>query len=80
MQPFEYSRAASVEAAAAAALEGRTALIAGGTELVNFLKEGIEAPARLVDINRLTELDYVRLDETQLAVGALARMSRVAAD
>jgi xanthine dehydrogenase YagS FAD-binding subunit len=80
MQPFEYSRAASLDAAAAAAREAGTALIAGGTELVNFMKEGIAAPARVVDINGLAELDTVRLDGPLLAIGALARMSRVAAD
>ena len=80
MQAFAYSRAASLDAAAAAAREAGTVLIAGGTELANFMKEGIEAPERVVDINGLTELNYLRLDDAAITIGALARMSRVARD
>ena len=58
MQPFAFSRAATLDDAVAAASAG-AALIAGGTELLNWLKEGIVAPSRLVDINGLRDLDYI---------------------
>jgi xanthine dehydrogenase YagS FAD-binding subunit len=80
MQPFEYNRAATVSDAYAAAAARGAVLIAGGTELLNWMKDGSAAPARLVDISGLKELDYVRSDTEGLRIGALARMSAVAAN
>jgi len=79
MLDFAFSRVADLPAAIAAASDPETALIAGGTELVNWLKEGIVAPSRLVDINGLAELAPIRVGETSVRIGALARMSEVAA-
>ena len=81
MKAFSYERAASPEAAAAAA--ARTAgarFIAGGTNLLDLMKLQIETPAHLIDINRL-ELD--RIEETPeggLRIGALVRNTDLAAD
>lgn len=77
MRDFAYTRAGDT----AAALDGIGAgarVIAGGTELVNLLKERIEAPDLLVDINGLP-LNEIAADEDGLRLGALARMSDVAA-
>ena len=78
MQPFAFSRAATLDDAVAAASAG-AALIAGGTELLNWLKEGIVAPSRLVDINGLRDLDYITMGAQELRIGALTRMATVAA-
>lgn len=78
MRPFAYARATDLASAIAAAGTDGTSLLAGGTELVNWIKEGIARPTRVVDINGLSELDYVELDSTELRIGALARMSTVA--
>src|SRR5438067_1729048 len=48
MRPFAFSRAADIPTAVAATAQPGTALIAGGTELVNWMKEGIVVPTRLV--------------------------------
>jgi xanthine dehydrogenase YagS FAD-binding subunit len=56
MRPFVFERARSLADAIMAATDPETALIAGGTELVNWMKEGIASPARVVDINGLSEL------------------------
>ncbi|WP_435582531.1 FAD binding domain-containing protein [Amycolatopsis thermoflava] len=77
MRTFELTRATSVEEALDALTAGAQA-IAGGTELLNWLKEGIEAPARLVDINRLP-LDRIEFADDRVRLGALCRMSDVAA-
>ena len=79
MRPFTYSRVTDLESAIAEASVPGTSLLAGGTELVNWLKEGISTPTRVVDINALSELDCIELRATELAIGALARMSSVAA-
>ena len=78
MLAFGFSRAADLRAAVAASAEPDTALIAGGTELVNWLKEGIIAPARVVDINGLAELAAIDVGTESVRIGALARMSEVA--
>ncbi len=79
MNPFTYTRASDVGAAVAqVAAEPGATFVAGATELANWMKIGIQAPTRLVDINALplAEID-VRPDGLRL--GGLARMSDVAA-
>ncbi|GDY30120.1 FAD binding domain-containing protein [Gandjariella thermophila] len=78
MRTFSYHRVSDVDVALAALRQPETQAIAGGTELVNWLKEGIEAPARLVDITGLP-LAGVESTPDGLRIGALARMSDVAA-
>ncbi|NIS69721.1 MAG: xanthine dehydrogenase family protein subunit M [Proteobacteria bacterium] len=47
-------------------------VIAGGQSLLNILKQGLIAPAVLVDIKGISELDYIRFDEAEgLRIGAL---------
>jgi xanthine dehydrogenase YagS FAD-binding subunit len=50
MIPFRYSRAGSVREACVASSEPTTAVLAGGTELLNWMRLGVNAPAHLVDI------------------------------
>ena len=52
MREFEYTRA--TDAATAVAEAGKDAtFLAGGTNLVDLMKLGVETPARLVDVRRL---------------------------
>jgi xanthine dehydrogenase YagS FAD-binding subunit len=78
MIPFQFSRVHDDTAAVAAAVSGAR-FLAGGTTLVDLMREHIEQPAALVDINRLA---HQRLNVTAkgLEIGALARMADVAAD
>lgn len=76
MNPFTLQRVSQPsEALAAAASNGR--FIAGGTTLVDLMREGVEAPEFLVDINALP-LREIRAHADRLEIGALARMSEVA--
>lgn len=79
MQPFVFSRAATLDEAVASTLAGATP-IAGGTELLNWMKEGIVAPVRVIDISRLPALDSIAVESNRLRIGALARMASVAND
>ncbi len=78
MRSFGYAKAPDVASALAALATPGTEVIAGGTELVNWLKEGIATPDRLLDITGLP-LGAVEASADGLRVGALARMSEVAA-
>jgi xanthine dehydrogenase YagS FAD-binding subunit len=79
MLPFALEKAHSAdEAIAAAAAGGR--YIAGGTTLIDLMREEVERPERLIDINALP-LGGVRVEGGgDLVIGALARMAEVAAD
>ncbi len=72
MKAFTYERADSVRAAAQAAADPETKLIAGGTNLLDLMKLQIETPKRLVDIGRLPLDDIQETAEGGLRIGALA--------
>jgi aerobic carbon-monoxide dehydrogenase medium subunit len=80
--PLRYSRPGSTaEALAALASLGEHGkVLAGGQSLVPLLSMRLAAPEHLVDINRLAELGYVRVEDGQVRVGALARHAQVLAD
>lgn len=80
--PFDYSRPESVDEAlsALARLGADGKVLAGGQSLVPLLSMRLAAPHHLVDINRLADLNYVRVDGDVVRVGALARHARVLSD
>jgi carbon-monoxide dehydrogenase medium subunit len=55
-------------------------VLAGGQSLLPILSMRLAAPGHLVDINRLTELAYVRSGPDGVRVGALARHAAVERD
>jgi carbon-monoxide dehydrogenase medium subunit len=73
--PFEYERAKSIDGAIAALQThgGAARVIAGGHSLLPMMKLRLASPGRLIDINDLHELDYIREDGDELAIGALTR-------
>jgi xanthine dehydrogenase YagS FAD-binding subunit len=75
---FQYRRAANVPDALIQASKPGTAYLAGGTDLLQLWKAGAIAPAAVVDISRLP-LDHVEFVDGRLSLGALARLSDVAA-
>jgi xanthine dehydrogenase YagS FAD-binding subunit len=53
--------------------------LAGGTNLVDLMREGVEQPRSLVDITRLPLAEIEQLSAGGLRIGALVRNSRLAA-
>ncbi|MEU6484828.1 xanthine dehydrogenase family protein subunit M [Streptomyces sp. NPDC046887] len=80
MKPFGYQRPATVDAAveAFAATPGARYL-AGGTNLMDLMKHGVETPAVLVDVSRLPLDGVEELPDGGLRVGATVRNSDLAA-
>jgi xanthine dehydrogenase YagS FAD-binding subunit len=78
MLPFQFYRAPNDAAAIEAAASGAR-FLAGGTTLVDLMREHVEQPTALVDINRLAHR-RIQITPDGLEIGALARMSDVAAD
>lgn len=79
MNRFSYVRVNDVPAAASElAADSATKLIAGGTNLLDLMKENVERPRRLVDITR-APLGEIRPDDGGgLRLGALATNTDVA--
>jgi xanthine dehydrogenase YagS FAD-binding subunit len=87
MQPFSYRIAASIRDAVDAVRTGSEAappsvpahaqFIAGGTNMIDYMRLDVARPETLVDINRLTESDCSRIEANGngLRLGALVRMS-----
>jgi xanthine dehydrogenase YagS FAD-binding subunit len=77
MLPFHFTKATDEASALAAAASGAR-YIAGGTTLVDLMRETVERPEAVVDINALPYRD-IDLQPATLRVGALVRMSELAA-
>ncbi len=78
MSPFAYVRAGDIASALRAGAAAGSRYIAGGTNLVDLMKEGVEQPDRLVDI---TGLDLACVSDTEsggLRIGALVRNADLA--
>lgn len=79
--PFAYSRAADVEEACALlAADDGARVIAGGQTLVPMMAMRLARPTRLIDINRIASLSYVREQAGGLAVGATTRQCLIERD
>ena len=78
MQPFSYAQVTSkIDAIAALNQDENAVFIAGGTDLLGLMKDGVQAADKLVDINKLpfTEIEFAA---NYLRIGAVSRLSDVA--
>jgi carbon-monoxide dehydrogenase medium subunit len=80
--PFGYSRPETVEEAIAilADRDPDGKVLAGGQSLLPLMNMRLATPEHLVDINRLSELSFVRVADGHVVIGALARHAEVLAD
>jgi carbon-monoxide dehydrogenase medium subunit len=72
---FEYNRPDTVDAALALLAEhGEDAtILAGGHSLLPVMKLRLAAPEMVIDIGRLAELNYIRVDGDEVAIGGVTR-------
>ncbi len=72
---FDYARADSIEHALQLLAEHgpEARIIAGGHSLLPMMKLRLASPEWLIDINDLTDLDYITEDAEVLRIGALTR-------
>ena len=73
MRPFAYERAEDA-ASAVALIDEHTRFLAGGTNLVDLMKLGVETPERLVDVSRLPFAEVEPLSDGGVRIGAGARL------
>ncbi|MEH2128746.1 FAD binding domain-containing protein [Nostoc sp.] len=78
MQPFSYAKVTSEEVAIATVNQDKTAaFIAGGTDLLGLMKDGVQTANILIDINSLPLAD-IESQPNGIRIGAISRMSDVA--
>ena len=76
MNDFAFSTASGVSETFVA--DGhRVALIAGGTELLNWMRLGIADPQKVVDISRLENMDAIWIQDGYLVIGSLATLNSI---
>ncbi|HEY2618104.1 MAG TPA: xanthine dehydrogenase family protein subunit M [Acetobacteraceae bacterium] len=78
MQAFHLAQPTALLDALVVANASDTKFIAGGTDLMQLLKENVETPTQLVDLERVG-LSKIGADAGGLRIEAMARMSDVAA-
>lgn len=79
MRPFEYARP-DTEAEALEFLGehgGNTAVLAGGTDLLNLLKADLAAPARVVDLKHIPSLRTIESVNSGIQIGALLTLAEL---
>src|SRR5262245_3317039 len=77
MFPFRFTKASDEASALSAAASGAR-YVAGGTTLIDLMRETVERPTAVVDINALPYRD-IDLQPARLRIGSLVRMSELAA-
>ena len=84
MNSFQWIDARSVDEAVtllSADERGSTIAKAGGMDLLDLLKEGIVAPARIVNLQRIDALRGVQLDDAKgLRLGSLTTLAEIASN
>src|SRR5439155_9742953 len=77
----EYASAASLAEAAALLGEkqGRSRILAGGTDLITQMQEGIEQPERVVNLKGIAGLDRIEIGPEGMRLGPLVSLSTIAA-
>lgn len=84
MKPFTHTNSRTVAEARKSLSGNRTAVIAGGTDLIGTLKDNILpdnlSPTTLVNIKTIPNIDSIREESGTLKIGAAARLADIAAN
>lgn len=79
MKRFEHTSATSAAEAVKLLSVQNARAIAGGTDLLGVMKEGLLPTDRVVDLKTIKGLDTISEDSGQLRIGALAKIADIAA-
>lgn len=82
MNPFEYVAPSDLREASSllASRWGQTEILAGGTDLLTSLKQGITQPKRLVSLKNIPELRRIQVKKNTLRIGAMVTLKELAAN
>lgn len=68
---FNYSAPATLREALSLLAEGDAKVLAGGMSLIPLMKLRLAAPEHLVDLSRISELNYIREEKNSIHIGAM---------
>ncbi len=77
MKAFKMARPRTLDAALSVAAEGESnesRILAGGTDLIGEIKEGIQAPEMLINLKTVPGLAGIRSTDRGLVIGALTKL------
>ena len=82
MKNFNWAEPQTVEEAIAllAKEDGKTMLMAGGTDLISEIKEGVAGPETVVDLKAIQGLAYLTKEKDAVRIGAMTTVAELAAD
>jgi xanthine dehydrogenase YagS FAD-binding subunit len=80
MRPFNHTNATSIAEIKTALADGKTTLIAGGTDLLGTLKDNIlrDYPSTVINLKTVPGLDYIKEEKGTLKIGAATCLSDIA--
>src|SRR5262245_15799641 len=82
MKSFEYAAPKNLKDAVALLGDkwGETEILAGGTDLITSMKQGITSPKRVVSLKNIADLKGIKTDSGNLRIGAMTRLGDLAAN
>ena len=82
MKPFNHTNATSLAEISTALADGKTTIIAGGTDLLGTLKDNIlrDYPSTLINIKTVPNVDFIKESGGMLRIGAATRLADIAAN
>ncbi len=80
MKAFTWIEPADLPGALAAGAQPGALFKAGGVDVLDRLKEHLDEPSTLVNLRRLADLDFIKLEGGTLRIGPLVTLARLAED
>jgi xanthine dehydrogenase YagS FAD-binding subunit len=77
MMPFDYLVADQLDAALNEYAEGKVTLKAGGIDLLDLMKEGVESPTTVLSLGGLDDLRYIREESDGVHIGCLTTLADI---
>ena len=79
MRHFEYFEPTNVEDTMSLLNQwkGDAKIIAGGTDLIPLMRDRLVTPKRVIDINKLSELEFIKETDEGIEIGALTRLRAI---
>jgi len=80
MKPFEYFNARTIDEALDFLnhFDGKATLLAGGTDLIVKAKKKLLYPKILIDISKIREMNYIKLNQKNIHIGSCTKLYKIA--
>ena len=82
MKSFEYAAPKTLKEATGLLGDkwGEVEILAGGTDLITSLKQGITAPKRVVSLKNISDLQGIKSSKGTLRIGSMTRLRELVAN